>query len=74
MPCANRNPDREQEYLQNLGVIHSVLEELPSTCTYIVGEWNADLANNNHMFTEYMTMFFQFVFLNLKQSFVSMST
>ena len=57
MPCANSNPEREQEYLQNLGVIQSVLEELPSTCTYIVGDWNADLASNNHIFTDYMTMF-----------------
>jgi hypothetical protein len=50
MPCFSNTPDRENLYLHNLGILQSVLEDLPSTTIFIIGDWNADVTSNLNSF------------------------
>ena len=37
--------ENEEKYLEDLGEINTILQELDNTCYVIVGDWNADLRN-----------------------------
>ena len=47
--------DNESSYLEKLGVIKAVTDELDNTCNAIIGDWNANLHNiDNSMFAGHM--------------------
>ena len=50
MPCFSNEQEREEQYTQNLGILQSVLEDLPSTSVFIIGDWNADVSRNLNSF------------------------
>ena len=45
LPC--ESAEHENEYLDKLGKIKCILNELKCTCVYIIGDWNADLHGSN---------------------------
>lgn len=57
MPCMNSADNREDEYLENLAVISSLIEELDCTCVQIYGDWNADCSNSCHKFGNFVKQF-----------------
>ena len=40
-----QSPDNEVEYLEKLGYINAVTNDLDTTCFVIVGDWNANIRN-----------------------------
>ena len=45
-------------FLKCLGFLSSTIEELDCTCITIIGDWNADVSNDNHQFGNYLNQFF----------------
>ena len=49
-------PDNELEYLEELGYINAVTNDLDTTCFVIVGHWNANIRNGGEsMFARHMS-------------------
>ena len=44
-------------FLECLGFLSSTIEELDCTCITIIGDWNADVSNDNHQFGNYLNQF-----------------
>ena len=55
MPCLNNSPKQEETFLENLGLLHSAIEELDCTCVSIFGDWNADISNDQHLFGKHVS-------------------
>ena len=55
MPC--ESDDHEDDYLNNLGKITSILDDLDCTCVYLIGDWNADMGGST--FGEYLLHFIE---------------
>ena len=55
MPCENK--DHADQYLSNLGQLQTILEELDSTCVFIVGDFNADINNPRANFGSFLKEF-----------------
>lgn len=50
--------ENEDTYLNCLGDLHVMLEELDSTCYAVIGDWNADLRDSpSSLFAHYMLSF-----------------
>ena len=50
--------ENEETYLEDLGEINAILQELDNTCYVVVGDWNADLRNVQHsLFAAHMLNF-----------------
>ena len=51
-------PSNEEQYIEKLGILTSVVEELETSCFAIVGDWNADLRNpDRSLFASHMLDF-----------------
>ena len=49
-------PDNEVEYLEKLGYINAVTNDLDTKCFVIVGDWNANIRNGGEsMFARHMS-------------------
>ena len=44
-------------YLEKLGVLHSILDELDTTCVSILGDWNGDISDPNSQFARHLKLF-----------------
>ena len=53
MPCETEG--HEEKYLNNLGKITCILDEIDCTCIYLVGDWNADI--NGSTFADHLLNF-----------------
>ena len=49
--------DNENIYLEKLGVLHSILDELDTTCVSILGDWNGDISDPNSQFARHLKLF-----------------
>ena len=49
--------ENEGEYLNNLATIASVVEELETTCVYIIGDFNPDIADDRSLFARHLKSF-----------------
>ena len=47
----------EDIYLEKLGVLHSILDELDTTCVSILGDWNGDTSDPNSQFARHFKLF-----------------
>ena len=47
----------EDIYLDKLGVLHSILDELDTTCVSILGDWNGDISDPNSQFARHLKLF-----------------
>ena len=57
MPCMNNSSAREEEYLEKLGLLESIINQLETSCIQIYGDFNADCSNNNHLFGKLLDRF-----------------
>ena len=55
MPCESR--EHADSFLNNLGKLHSIMEELDCTCVFIVGDFNADISDDKALFGTYLKKF-----------------
>ena len=53
----NNSPEQEEKFLENLGLLHSAIEELDCTCISIFAAWNADISNEYHLFGKHVKQF-----------------
>ncbi len=44
----------EPEYINRLAHVSSFIEELETTCVYIVGDLNSNVSDNNSLFTSHL--------------------
>ena len=49
--------DNADIYLEKLGVLHSILDELDTTCVSILGDWNGDISDPNLQFARHLKLF-----------------
>ena len=49
----------ENEYLNRLAHISTIVDELDTTCVYVVGDYNADMSDNRSLFANHMANFCQ---------------
>lgn len=45
------------EFQNRLGFIHSFIEDNDSTCTYVIGDFNADLSDSSSLFAKHLVHF-----------------
>ena len=57
MPCMNNSNDREDEYVEKLSILVSIIEDLATSCIQICGDFNADCCNPNHKFGNILNSF-----------------
>ena len=50
-------PDNECDYLEKLGSLLSIIEELDTTSVFIVGDWNSDVSDNKALFGNHLQEF-----------------
>ena len=44
-------------YMENLGVLQSILDEIDVTCMSIIGDWNADIGDSRSTFAAHLKQF-----------------
>lgn len=49
--------NNEEEYLDKLGKLKAILEELETTCVSIYGDWNADISDGTSLFGNHLKHF-----------------
>ena len=49
----------EESYVNNLGALSALIEELDITCFVIVGDWNANISEANNLFAKHLVNFFK---------------
>ena len=50
--------DNEPMYVEKLGILKAIIDELDNTCFAIVGDWNANLKDiDNSLFANHMLNF-----------------
>ena len=49
--------DNEESYLDNLGIIKTIIDELDCTCISILGDWNSDISDRTSLFGNHVRMF-----------------
>ena len=49
--------DNEESYLDNLGTINTIIDELDCTCISILGDWNSDISNMTSLFGNHVRLF-----------------
>ena len=42
--------DNEGSYLENLGTLKTIIDELDCTCISVVGDWNSDISDSASLF------------------------
>ena len=47
----------EDIYLEKLGKLHTILDELDTTCVSIIGDWNGDISDPNSQFARHLKLF-----------------
>ena len=57
LPCFLNTPEREDHYLSCLGSLHSIIEDIPTTSMFIVGDWNADILRRENSFGPHLELF-----------------
>ena len=57
VPCMSSQSANDDLFLECLGFLSSTIEELDCTCITIIGDWNADVSNDNHQFGNYLNQF-----------------
>ena len=45
------------DYLENLGVIKTVIDELECTCISVLGDWNSDISDHASIFGRQLMTF-----------------
>ena len=56
--CTYQCAENEEKYLEDLGEINAILQELDNTCYVVVDDWNADLRNvQQSLFAAHMLNF-----------------
>ena len=51
--------DNEPLYVEKLGILKAIIDELDNTCYAIVGDWNANLKDiDNSLFANHMLHFY----------------
>ena len=51
-------PANEESYIQKLGYIHAILEELNTSCYVVLGDWNANIGDvDNSLFAPHLLDF-----------------
>ena len=53
LPCLSN--EHEEQYLNCLGVLTCILEELNCTCVSIIGDWNSDIKDKDHLFGRHLS-------------------
>ena len=49
--------DNEESYLDNLGTIKTIIDELDCTCISILGDWNSDISDRTSLFGNHVRLF-----------------
>ena len=54
MPCDDwsTNSANYDEFIKNLGMMHTIIQDCDISSAYIIGEWNADFNGNSVFGTE----------------------
>ena len=55
----------EDRYMENLGILYSILSELDTTCVFILSDFNADISDSNSTFGNHLRQFCQDTSLKL---------
>ena len=49
--------DNEDSYLENLGTLKTIIDELDCTCISVVGDWNSDISDGAYLFGNHVRLF-----------------
>ena len=49
--------DNENEFISRMAHISAVVEELDTTCVYVMGDYNADISDDHSMFSKHLFTF-----------------
>ena len=49
--------DNEGSYLEKLGTLKTIIDELDCTCIYVVGDWNSDISDSASLFGNHVRLF-----------------
>ena len=47
----------EDIYLQNLGIIKAIIDDLDCTCISLVGDWNSNISDSTSLFGNHVKSF-----------------
>ena len=49
--------DTDDSYVENRGVLHSILDEMDTTRVSVLGDWNADISDSQSVFAAHLNQF-----------------
>ena len=49
--------DNEGSYLEKLGTLKTIIDELDCTCISVVGDWNSDISDSASLFGNHVRLF-----------------